>query len=138
MRKFVNALFVGATGVALAAGLAACSSGRIRPDEFAVARQRPLVVPPDYSLVPPAPGAAVVQGQSVQTQTLDAMFGGPQQVSRGEAATIGAAGVADPGIRSNVADPKTNTVDKGAVTRDIVAAPEGDGQDARAATKPKN
>ena len=27
-------------------------------DEFAVARNAPLVIPPDYSLTPPAPGAA--------------------------------------------------------------------------------
>ena len=36
------------------------------------------------------------------------------------------------GIRSEVGSPETNSVDKGAITRDIIAAPEGDGQDARA------
>jgi hypothetical protein len=133
MRK----LTVLATGLALIAGLSACTTSRSRPDEFAVARQRPLVVPPDYALVPPAPGTAIVQGQNLQSQTLEAMFGGPQLVSRGEAATVGQAGAADAAIRSNVADPGTTVVDKGATTRDIVAAPEGDGQDARAATKPK-
>lgn len=125
------------TGIAIAASLGACAGKRARPDEFAVARQRPLVVPPDYSLVPPAPGAALTQGQTVQSQTLEALFGGPARVSQGEAATVGAAGAADPAIRSSVADPGTNVVDKGGTTRDIVAAPEGDGQDARAATKPK-
>ncbi len=125
------------TALAMTAVLAGCSSGRVRPDEFAVARQRPLVIPPDYALVPPAPGAAVVAGQTVQSQTLEALFGGPQQRSRGEAVTVNAAGGSDTGIRSNVADPGTNVVDKGATTRDIVAAPEGDGQDARAATTPK-
>ena len=126
-----------ATGLALTATLSACAGNRKRPDEFAVARQRPLIVPPDYALVPPAPGAAVTQSQTVQSQTLDALFGGPQLVSRGEAAAINAAGASDAGVRSNVADPGTTVVDKGATTRDIVAAPEGDGQDARAATKPK-
>ena len=41
-------------------GLAACggiSIDRERPDEFAVQRQAPLVVPPDFHLVPPQPGA---------------------------------------------------------------------------------
>ena len=38
------------------------------------------------------------------------------------------------GIRSTAGDPATEVVDKGATTRDIIAAPEGDGQDARAAT----
>ena len=51
--------------IALMAGLgamtAACGSGglldRNRPDEFAVQRQAPLVVPPDFNLQPPQPGA---------------------------------------------------------------------------------
>lgn len=133
MRKIV----ILAATLGAAATLSACATGRSRPDEFAVARQRPLVVPPDYALVPPAPGTALVQGQNLQSQTLEAMFGGPQLVSRGEAAAVGQAGTADPAIRSNVADPSTTVVDKGSTTRDIVAAPEGDGQDARAATKPK-
>ena len=38
--------------------LAGCGTGGIlnrdRPDEFAVQRQAPLVVPPDFSLQPPA------------------------------------------------------------------------------------
>lgn len=125
------------TVLTLGVALSACASNRNRPDEFAVARQRPLVIPPDYSLVPPAPGTAVVQSQTVQSQTLDALFGGTQQRSRSEALTVNAAGGSDTGIRSNVADPNTNVVDKGATTRDIVAAPEGDGQDARATTTPK-
>ena len=41
--------------------LAGCGSSglfnRDRPDEFAVQRQAPLVVPPDFALTPPAPGA---------------------------------------------------------------------------------
>ena len=53
------------TRFALIAGLgamtAACGSSgllnRDRPDEFAVQRQAPLVVPPDFNLVPPKPGA---------------------------------------------------------------------------------
>ena len=42
--------------LALGVALSACSTSRVRPDEFAVARQRPLVIPPDYALVPPARG----------------------------------------------------------------------------------
>ena len=38
------------------------------------------------------------------------------------------------GIRSEVGDPQTNVVDKGSTTRDIVAAPEGDGQNATTST----
>ena len=36
------------------------------------------------------------------------------------------------GIRSTIGDPATFTVDKGTTTRTIIAAPEGDGQAARA------
>lgn len=128
---------VGVAGAALA--LAGCGTGglldRGRPDEFAVARQAPLVIPPDYSLVPPQPGAATTRSVNTQAQTLDALFGGSTARSASEAAALGqaGAGTADAGVRSSVGDPETNVVDKGATTRDIVAAPEGDGQDARAA-----
>lgn len=133
MRKSV----ILASSVVLAAALAGCATKRDRPDEFAVSRQRPLVVPPDYALVPPQPGAAVVQQQTVQGQALDAMFGGTAPRSAAETATLNAAGRADASVRSTVADPGTTVVDKGPTTRDIVAAPEGDGQDARATTNPK-
>lgn len=133
MRKSVTL----SAGLMLAAAVAGCANNRARPDEFSVARQRPLVVPPDYALVPPQPGAAVVQQQTVQGQALDALFGGTAPRSAGETAALTAAGRADASVRSTVADPNTTVVDKGPTTRDIVAAPEGDGQDARAATTPK-
>ncbi|PAX07148.1 DUF3035 domain-containing protein [Sphingomonas lenta] len=123
----------------LALLLAGCGSSgllnRDRPDEFAVARQAPLVIPPDYSLVPPQPGAAATQNVNTQGQTLEALFGGQVARSQAETGALSQAGAAtaDAGVRSSVGDPQTNVVDKGATTRDIVAAPEGDGQDARAA-----
>ena len=126
-----------AAGVMLAATVAGCANNRVRPDEFSVARQRPLVVPPDYALVPPQPGAAVVQQQTVQGQALEALFGGAAPRRATAAAAVDAAGRSDNGVRSTVADPSTTVVDKGPTTRDIVAAPEGDGQDARVATTPK-
>ena len=50
-------------------------------------------------------------------------------------ATLRQAGArAQAGIRSDAGDPGTTVVDKGAVTRDIIAAPEGDGAEARAST----
>jgi hypothetical protein len=108
--------------------------GRDRPDEFAVARQAPLVIPPDYSLVPPQPGVAAAQTVNSQQQTLEALFGGPVQRTGSEAAALQSAGAttADPGVRSTVGDPQTNVVDKGAATRDIVAAPESQGREASA------
>ena len=67
-------------------------------------------------------------------QAMEAMFGGPAARSASENAVLGEAGRdnALPGIRSSVGDPQTNMVDKGATTRDILAAPEGDGQFGRA------
>ncbi len=137
MRKVIP-LVAGAA--MLVGGCAHGRSGlRSGPDEFAVARQAPLVIPPDYALVPPKPGAAATGGNSASAQALDALFGGPAARSASERATVDLAGggTVDPGVRSDAGDPGTSVVDKGATTRDIVAAPEGDGQSARAGvTKP--
>lgn len=124
---------------ALAGTLAGCHAGgglmgRDRPDEFAVQRQAPLVVPPDFALQPPQPGAPRPVESNVQQQTLEALFGGPAARSDVENNTLSRAGSADPGIRSSVGDPKTNTVGKGDVTRDILAAPQGDGREAQTST----
>lgn len=132
MRKFACLiLLAGASAM-----LAACGGGtgvfnRERPDEFAVQRQAPLVVPPDFTLTPPAPGAPRPSEGTASEQALDALFGGPAPRSRIEASVIDRAGSAATGIRSQVGDTGTNTVAKGRVTRDIIAAPEGDGASAR-------
>lgn len=129
MRKIVFA-------IATCSMLAACGSdgllNRNRPDEFAVQRQAPLVVPPDFSLTPPAPGAPRPTEGTAAEQALDALFGGPAPRSAVETSALDRAGSAEPGIRTAVGDPLTNTVAKGRVTRDIIAAPEGDGQAASA------
>lgn len=135
MRKVVVA---GLASAVLLSGCAGRGLGRSGPDEFAVARQAPLVIPPDYALVPPQPGAARPQDNNPSQQALDALFGGPSARSGVETSVVSGAGrdTAEPGIRSAV-DPQTVVTDKGSTTRDIVAAPEGDGQDARAsATAP--
>jgi hypothetical protein len=122
---------------AATAMLGGCGStglfNRDRPDEFAVSRQAPLVVPPDYSLKPPAPGTARPQDGNTQEQVLDALFGGTAPRSAAEKAVISAAGPSDQAIRSQVGDPGTNVVNKGSLTRDILSAPQGDGQNAQAA-----
>ncbi len=105
--------------------------GRARPDEFAVQRQAPLVVPPDFAIEPPKAGAPRPSNTNTQQQTLDALFGGPAERSAVEKNTISRAGRSSPGIRSAVGDPQTNTVAKGEVTRDILAAPQGDGREAQ-------
>lgn len=136
MRRFVAVAVL----VGLSTALAGCGGGtglkRVKPDEYAVARQAPLVIPPDYALVPPRPGAARPQENNPSTLALEALFGGPAARSIGEQAVINNAGgdTIAPGIRSDAGDPETNVVDKGATTRDIVAAPEGDGQTATTST----
>ena len=135
MRKII--LIAGA--VALTASLSACGKSgydRARPDEFAVARQAPLVIPPDFALVPPSPGAPRPQDTSPSSQATDALFGGSAARSPGEQATLDAAGRtgADAGARTVVGSPGTNVVDKGSTTRDIVAAPAGNGKDASTST----
>ena len=118
-----------------AVSLGACGGGgldRERPDEFAVQRQAPLVVPPDFELVPPSPGAPRPTEGTAAQQALEALFGGAAPRSAVETSALQQAGTPDAGIRSDVGDPATNTVDKGTATRTILAAPEGDGQAARA------
>jgi len=131
MRKSA-ALIVLSTGALL---LSACGGGglfnRKRPDEFAVQRQAPLVVPPDFALVPPAPGAPRPTDQGTAAQAQAAMFGPPAPRSGVENSVNKKAGQSTTSIRSTVGDPATNTVAKGEVTRSIIAAPEGDGREAQ-------
>ncbi len=132
MRKLTATTFL----LAGCAMLGACQGGgllnRERPDEFAVQRQAPLVVPPDFNMVPPAPGAPRPGEGTAAQQSLDALFGGSAPRSEVEVSALERAGTAEPGIRSKVGDPGTNTVAKGRLVRDIIAAPEGDGAAAQA------
>lgn len=133
-----TSIFLPALGLA-ALTLSGCGSSglfnRDAPDEMAVSRKAPLVIPPEFNLVPPEAGTADAQNTDLQKQALDALFGGPAARSPGETSALNAAGrdLAAIGIRSNVGDPDTKVIDKGTVTRTIIAAPEGDGQNARAA-----
>ncbi len=138
MRKIVPLIVLTAT---LTTTLAACGSSRgvfnrERPDELAVVRAAPLVVPPDFALRPPVPGAPRPQEADSSTLALQAMFGGPAERSQSEKSALDAAGAvrADTGIRSTAGDPGTTVVDKGAATRDVVAAPATEGTTARATT----
>ena len=130
MRKLVPLVLLPAL-----AGCAVLGGGRsAAPDEFAVARNAPLVIPPDYSLVPPAPGAALTSPTDVQQQAIEALFGGPAPRSTSELLLLEKAGrdQAALGARSIVGDPETIVVDKGQTTAAILAAPQSDGQIATA------
>lgn len=104
------------------------------PDEFAVARNAPLVIPPDYTLTPPAAGTAGLTPQDAQSQAIEALFGGPAPRSQSEMSLLERAGRdrAPVGARSTAGDPDTRVVDKGQVTTAILSAPEQDGQVASA------
>src|SRR3954464_4844907 len=103
--------------------LSGCShsgvSGRGRPDEFAVARNQPLVIPPDYALTPPKAGQPTAEGSDPRQQAIEALFGGPAPRSQSESSMLNAAGNEHValGARSVAGDPNTNVVDKGAVTQ---------------------
>jgi hypothetical protein len=129
-----NALFVIA---ASALALAGCGTSKSRSlDEFAVARNAPLVIPPDYSLTPPVAGTISTTAEGAQSQAIEALFGGAAARSQVESQLLEAAGRdrSAIGVRSTAGDPDTRVVDKGAATQTIIAAPEGDGRDATAQT----
>jgi hypothetical protein len=121
------------TAVVLIAAVAStgCASlqGRKRtPDEFAVARSAPLIVPPDFSLAPPVAGTAGLSPSDAQQQAIDALFGGPAPRSNAETSLLDQAGrdTAQLGIRSTVWDPDTRIVDKGPTTLTILSAQQAD------------
>jgi Protein of unknown function (DUF3035) len=117
------------TALALAAAVATSGCGVIggkpkTPDEFAVARNAPLIIPPDFNLAPPVAGTAGLTPAEAQQQAIDALFGGPAPRSAGESSLLDAAGRNDAqlGIRSQVWDPDTRLVDKGPTTVQILTA----------------
>jgi len=123
MRKAFTALL--AVAAVSTSGCAALTGKRAAPDEFAVARNAPLVIPPDFSLAPPVAGTQGVSAGEAQQQAIDALFGGPAPRSAAETSLLDSAGRGDApiGIRSTVWDPDTRIVDKGATTLQILAAP---------------
>jgi hypothetical protein len=108
-----------ATAVALIAvvgvGLSGCGSTRkalgmskVTPDEFRVVSKAPLVVPPDYSLRPPAPGEPRPQELQPESVARNAILGQREAEGRtdGEKMLVTKAGAeqADPLIRYVVDD----------------------------------
>jgi Protein of unknown function (DUF3035) len=123
MRKPLTALVLAAA--VSTAGCATMGAKSRTPDEFAVARSAPLIVPPDFSLAPPVAGTAGISAGDAQQQAIDALFGGPAPRSNAETSLLDQAGrdTAQIGIRSTVWDPDTRIVDKGAATLQILSAP---------------
>ena len=125
MRKALTALL--AVSAVATSGCAMLAGKRATPDEFAVARNAPLIIPPDFSLAPPVAGTQGLTAGEAQQQAIDAIFGGPAPRSAAETSLLDQAGRSDApiGIRSTVWDPDTRIVDKGATTLQILSAPAG-------------
>jgi hypothetical protein len=122
MRKAFSALLL--AGAVATSGCGVIGGKPSTPDEFAVARNAPLIIPPDFSLAPPVAGTAGLTPAEAQQQAIDALFGGPAPRSAGETSLLDAAGRSDAqlGIRSQVWDPDTRLVDKGPTTVQILTA----------------
>ena len=122
MRKLMTALVLAAA--VSAGGCSIFKGGPKTPDEFAVARNAPLIIPPDFNLAPPVAGTSGLSAGEAQQQAIDTLFGGPAPRSPGEITMLDAAGRSDAqiGIRSQVWDPNTRIVDKGATTLQILSA----------------
>ena len=120
MRKAYSAL-----AVAVVLATSACAGRTRSPDEFAVARNAPLIIPPDFNLAPPVAGTGGLTPAEAQQQAIDALFGGPAPRTPGETSLLEKAGrdTAQIGIRSTAWDPDTRVVDKGATTLQILSAP---------------
>jgi hypothetical protein len=126
MRKAITALVIVA---ALAtSGCATLGGKRKAPDEFAVARNAPLIIPPDFSLAPPVAGTQGLSPGEAQQQAIDALFGGPAPRSPAETSLLDQAGRGEApiGIRSTAWDPDTRIVDKGPTTLTILSAAPAD------------
>lgn len=105
-----------------AAALSACGNslsdtlgyGKEAPDEFAIVTKAPLVIPPDYSLRPPRPGAPSPREASPQSVAQVALLGPESYIAQrtgdsptaGEVALLSNAGAlnADPAVRALIDD----------------------------------
>jgi hypothetical protein len=123
-----NLLLLAAAALALTACGKSGLAGRDAPDEMAISRNAPLVVPQDYSLAPPRPGAPRAAATDAQSAAMEALFGPgarvpPKSPAEQQLLDKAGAGNTDPAIRSSAGDPKTPTVNKGAFVRELLDAP---------------
>lgn len=99
----------------------AIGSGKDSPDEFAVATKAPLVIPPDFNLRPPKPGAAPDNQLEPSQAAQQTLFGAdnatvasamPGSMSQGEKLLLAYAGAqnADPAIRQTLASDRNKAI----------------------------
>jgi hypothetical protein len=119
-----------AASALITSGCGSLAGGKKAPDEFAVTKEAPLVMPPDFSLRPPRPGAPRPTELNAQGQALEALFGqgaGIPQRSAGEQALLDRAGAskATSDIRSTLRDDGTIVADKGVFLKEILTTESG-------------
>lgn len=105
-------------------------ANKYSPDEFAVVRNVPLVVPPDFELRPPRPGEKRPQEMDSQTQAVAALFPGRTSLpppSPGELNFLSQAGANTDmrAVRSTLADDESLVADKGFFLRDLLSTEAG-------------
>lgn len=140
--------------VLLAAGLSLMSCDSIRdaagitkspPDEFAVVTKAPLIIPPDYNLHPPKPGAAPLNQTSPTQSAQAALFGDDTAAvaasingnySQAEKLLLAQSGAAtaDDSIRRTIAADNSKAQDTGTLTDSLLFG----GSDAASSDKPLN
>ncbi len=103
------AALCGLTGIAGCSGASrALGISKVTPDEFRVVTKAPLILPPDYSLRPPAPGQPRPQELQPESAARTALLGerNAEVRSDGEKMLVAKAGAdkADPLIRYVVDD----------------------------------
>lgn len=129
----------------IGAGLSLMSCNTIRdaaglnktpPDEFAVVTKAPLIIPPDYNLHPPKPGAPPLNQVAPTTAAQEALYGGDttavanaitgdySQAEKLLLANSGAA-AADPSIRRTIAADNTKAEDTNPSLTDRLLFGEG-------------
>jgi hypothetical protein len=114
----------------LLSGCSALRGEKKSPDEFAVTKEAPLVMPPDFAMKPPRPGAPRPTELSAQGQALEALFGAGAAAaprSAGEQALLDKAGAAKASadIRSTLRDDGTMVADKGVFLKEILSTSSG-------------
>ena len=113
----------------------ATGAAKLAPDEFAVMTKSPLIIPPDFNLRPPIPGAPDRNQGTPADMARTALFGqNPQAAaaaltgtfSEGERALLARSGgsVADPAIR-NAISTDSGLTDQGAGFADRIINPTG-------------
>ncbi len=111
------------------------------PDEFAVVKSRPLILPPDYALRPPTPGAPRPQETAPTDAARTILFQRELEaakVSQGEGALLSAAGAqaANPNIRTEINRETATIEEKSSGIADAILFWQKDGRGPEAILDP--